>query len=379
MRILYSHRIQSRDGQSVHVEELIRAFRDAGHEVLVVGPSFYEGAEFGGESRAVALVRRLLPGFLQEVAELAYNLPAWWRLRRAYRSFRPDFVYERCNLYFLAGALLARLDGATLFLEVNSPLAEERARFGGLRLRALAAALERWTWRSATRILPVTRVLGDMLVAGGVDDARVRVVPNGIVPERFPERVRDGATVTLGFVGFVRAWHGLDTVIDALAREPEAAALRLVVVGDGPVREELEAQARALGVADRVHFTGLVPQEAVAGHVLGFDIALQPAVTAYASPLKIFDYMAAGCAIVAPDQPNIREILADGDTALLFDPAEPSAQWAAIARLLRDPPLRVALGQAARARLIAADHTWAGNARRITAWAGELAGGSGTR
>jgi len=54
MRILYSHRIQSRDGQSVHVEELIRAFRKAGHEVTVVEPSFYAASEFGGESRMVA-------------------------------------------------------------------------------------------------------------------------------------------------------------------------------------------------------------------------------------------------------------------------------------------------------------------------------------
>lgn len=375
MRILYSHRIQSRDGQSVHVEELIHAFRAAGHEVMVIGPGFYEASEFGGESRMVALIRRLLPGALQEVAELAYNLPAWWRLRKAWRSFRPDFVYERNNLYFLAGALLARFDRATLFLEVNAPLAEERAKFGGLRLRWLATWLERWTWRSATRIFPVTRVLGDMLVAGGVAPDRVRVVPNGIVLDRFPERGASDGAVTLGFVGFVRAWHGLDTVIDALAREPEAASLRLVVVGDGPVREELEAQALRLGVADRVRFTGLVAHDQVAGHVLGFDIALQPSVTAYASPLKIFDYMAAGCAIVAPDQPNIREVLVHEQTALLFDPADPTAQWAAISRLLRDPDLRVALGRSARARLIEADHTWAGNAARIVAWAREVGAG----
>ena len=293
MRLLYSHRIQSRDGQSVHVEELIRAFREAGHEVMVVGPSFYEQSDFGGESRTIAILRRLLPGFLGELAGLAYNLPAWWRLRKAYRSFRPDFVYERCNLYFLAGALLARLDGARLFLEVNSPLAEERSRFGGLRLKSLAFALERWTWRSATRVLPVTRVLGDMLVAGGVDDARIRVVPNGIVLDRFPPRdTAARAGVVLGFVGFVRAWHGLDTVIDALAEQPEAADVTLVIVGDGPVREELEAQAARLGVADRVRFTGLVAHDAVAGHVLGFDIALQPSVTAYASPLKILALIA---------------------------------------------------------------------------------------
>jgi glycosyltransferase involved in cell wall biosynthesis len=258
MRILYSHRIQSRDGQSVHVEELIHAFRSAGHEVLVVGPSFYAASAFGGESRIVAALRRFLPGALGELAELAYNLPAWWRLRRAARAFQPDFIYERCNLYFLAGALVSRGIGLPLFLEVNSPLAEERARFGGLRLHRLAAALERWTWRSATRILPVTRVLGDRLVAAGVAPDRVRVVPNGVVLDRFPpRRVSSADASVLGFVGFVRPWHGLDAVIDALASEPAARDTSLVIVGDGPALPALQGHAAALGVADRVRFTGL--------------------------------------------------------------------------------------------------------------------------
>ncbi len=376
MRILYSHRIQSRDGQSVHVEELIGAFRAAGHEVMVVGPRFYDQSGFGGESRMVAILRRLLPGFLGELAELAYNVPAYLRLRRAWAAFRPDFVYERCNLYFLAGAWLARRHKAILYLEVNSPLAQERARFGGLALRRLAGALERFTWRSATRILPVTRVLGDILVQGGVVPDRVRVVPNGIVLDRFPPRSAAAADgpVVLGFVGFVRAWHGLDTVIGALATEADVAALSLTVVGDGPVRPELEQQAAGLGLSGRVRFTGLVAHEAVAGHVLGFDIALQPSVTPYASPLKIFDYMAAGCAIVAPDQPNIREILTHEETALLFDPADPGAQWAAIRRLARDATLRRALGTRARAELERRDYTWRGNAARIAGWAADDGG-----
>ena len=111
MRILYSHRIQSRDGQSVHVEELIAALRELGHEVLVVGPGFYEQAEFGGESGLVAAIRARLPRAMAELAELAYNVPAWWRLRLACRRFRPDLIYERYNLYYLAGTLVARRTG----------------------------------------------------------------------------------------------------------------------------------------------------------------------------------------------------------------------------------------------------------------------------
>jgi glycosyltransferase involved in cell wall biosynthesis len=369
LRVLYSHRIQSRDGQSVHLEEMVAALRALGHTVNVVGPGFYQQASFGGDSRWVRLLRRLLPGFLGELAELAYNLPASWRLYRACRAFRPDFIYERCNLYHLAGSVVSRFTGIPLLLEVNAPLAAERAKFGGLRFQRLAAALERRTWRAATCILPVTRVLGDILVEGGVAPERVTVIQNGVVLERFASAPRsaDSKRLVLGFVGFVRDWHGLDGVIDALAREPEAAALTLRVVGDGPVRTALEAQARDLGISNRVEFTGLVPHDAVAAEVARFDIALQPAVTAYASPLKIFDYMAAGCAIVAPDQPNIREILDDGRTALLFPPLEPGAQWNCVRQLLQTPALRERLGRQARCELEVRDYTWLGNARRVAA------------
>ena len=127
--------------------------------------------------------------------------------------------------------------------------------------------------------------------------------------------------------------------------------------------------AAELGLSARVRFTGLVDHALVPAAVAAFDIALQPKVVPYASPLKIFDYMAAGRAIVAPDQPNIREVLQHGRTALLFDSADPAALWAAIRRLANAPALRRQLGTAARAELVERDYTWSGNARRITAWA----------
>ena len=369
MRILYSHRINSHDGQGVHIEELVRAFREAGHDVHVCGPGFYNQAEFGGESRLVALARRLLPGLLGELAELAYTIPAYLRLKAAWRAEKPDFVYERCNLYFLAGAWLARRHGVRLFLEVNSPLADERAKHGGLQLAWLARRLEIFTWRSATRVLPVTHVLAEILVAHGVNRNRITVMPNGIDPARFAHGSANpwDGTVTLGFVGFVRAWHGLDRVIEGMAASP--AATRLVVVGEGPAIPDLQRLAEERGIANRVHFAGLVAPPLVAAEVQKFDIALQPSATPYASPLKVFDYMAAGCAIVAPDQANIREVLAHEETALLFDPAVPGGLWQEVERLIGDEGLRARLRAAARAELERRDFTWAGNARRILALA----------
>lgn len=370
MRILYSHRIQSRDGQSVHVEELITGFLQEGHEVRVVGPGFYAQAGFGGGSRLVAALRRLLPGVLAELAELAYNVPAYLRLRRACRDFRPDAIYERYNLYYLAGALLSRRTGLPFYLEVNSPLAEERAQYGGLRLVRLAHALERRVWRRARRVLAVTGALKAGIVAKGVTEERCVVVPNGVVLNRFtpppfaPDRPA-GEPPVLGFVGFVRSWHWLDGVLRAMAAD--RTALGLTIVGKGPAQPELEALAAELGIGDRIRFTGLVAHDRVPDLVAGFDIALQPKVVAWASPLKIFDYMAAGRAIVAPDQANIREILQHDSTALLFDPDSPDAMWRAVVRLAGDPALRARLGAAARAELEQKEYTWRGNARRIAA------------
>jgi glycosyltransferase involved in cell wall biosynthesis len=372
MRILYSHRIQSRDGQSVHLEELVAAFRAAGHEVMVVGPHRYQHAEFGGESRLVTLIRQWVPPAIAELAELAYNIPSFWRLWRAARPFRPDLIYERYNLFYLAGTWLARTRRVPLFLEVNAPLAAERTRYGGLGLRAIAARLEAYVWRSATKVLAVTGVLKAMVEATGVSPERVEVVPNGINAAAFAgtiasEQRRD--RLVLGFVGFVREWHGLDAVVSAMAAARDAVPMDLVVVGDGPARAALERQASASGLADRVRFTGLQPRERIPALVAGFDIALQPRSVEYASPLKIFEYMAAGRAIVAPDQDNVREILRDGETALLFDPARPETLWQAISRLAGDTELRLRLGSAARAEIHRRDYTWAGNARRVIAWA----------
>ncbi len=195
------------------------------------------------------------------------------------------------------------------------------------------------------------------------------MISNGIDPTRFaslPPRPAAPDPVVLGFVGFVRDWHGLDTVLTGMAADP-ALRLELTIVGDGPAVPALRAQAEAVRSATRGRCAGLVAHEAIPAAVAGFDIALQPRVVAYASPLKLFEYMAAGKPIVAPDQPNIREVLVDGETALLFDADDPATMWLAVRRLLEDLDLRARLGAAAREEIMRRDRTWRGNAARTLA------------
>jgi len=377
VKILYHHRTRSKDGQYVHISELIGALRGLGHEVMVVAPAAMEHAKFGDDAGLVALLKRYVPHFAYELMEFAYAFVAYFRLRRAALAFRPDCLYERYSLFLPAGVWIKKTFGLPMLLEVNGPLYEERDKYeGGISLRRLARWSQHYVWRSADFVLPVTGVLADIVQAAGVPKERVYVIPNGIDPERFGNnslstqaakaKLGLGDRLVLGFTGFVREWHGLDRVVDLVAeRGNKDSGLHLLIVGDGPARETLQARARERGIVDRVTVTGVVDRDRVPDYVAAFDVALQPAVVPFASPLKLFEYLAMGRAVVAPAMPNILEVLTDGENAVLFDPDSPDGMPRAIERILNDSELRRRVAGGARGTIERRKLTWHNNAQRV--------------
>lgn len=375
MKIMFHHRIASRDGQAVHMDEMIGALREQGHEVILVGPAQGgQQAAFGSDAGLIAMLKRLLPRAIYEILEAGYSVPAFLRLYRAYQQHQPDFVYERYNLFLFAGIWLKRLTGATLLLEVNGPIFEERSQHDGLSLKAFAAWAQGVTWRGADIVLPVTEVLAGYVRRYGVPDDRIYVIHNGINPARFSdslalqsakEKLRLADRLVLGFTGFIRSWNALDKVIELIAQDNAKHDMHLLVVGDGPAREELEALAKARGISARLTITGVIERDHVADYVSAFDIALIPGVTEYASPLKLFEYLALGRAIVAPDMANIREILRDGENAVLFDVNRDSAFADAILRVSEDITLRHHIAKGAKAAIAAQGLSWSRNAGRV--------------
>ena len=132
-----------------------------------------------------------------------------------------------------------------------------------------------------------------------------------------------------------------------------------------------EMRAASPDLERRVVLCGPVPRGEIESALAAFDVAVQPAVTPYACPMKILEYMAAGRAIVAPGSANVRELLESGETALLcpggVNPANPEARdlGAAVLALARDGELRARLGEAARASLLQRGYLWEENARRV--------------
>ena len=384
MKILYHHRTQAEDGQAVHIRSLQQAFREEGHEVrefaLVArapeAAAKPAAAPANGRSGWGVVTR--LPRFARELAEYCYTPVARPKLMAAGRDQQPDFLYERYAFGNVAGVQAARRLRIPLVLEVNSPMVLELSNTRGLSFPGLARRLETSIFTRADLVCVVTGVLRDMLIEMGVKPERLIVTPNGVHPElyRAPDReaartdlglgaAREGEVV-LGFVGYYRDWHRLDLVIEALARDDLAQA-SLVLIGEGPAHDDLVAAARAAGVSDRVHFAGPRPHARIPSLLPAFDVALVPAINPYASPLKLFEYMAAGLAVIAPDQPNLREVLSDDENALLVPAGDGPALGAALGRLVGDAALRTRLGAAAAHSVVERDLTWRGNARRVVA------------
>jgi len=381
VKILYHHRTRSRDGQRIHIDGLVGALRRAGHEVSVVSPPLQESRP---DTAATPGSRAWLRP-LRELAEMAYNLVEGRRLRRALRDTPADAVYARHALFCTAPVREARRQGLPVMVEVNAPLAAERMRHGGLCFRGLALRQETRTLNRADRVIVVTEVMKRLLVAQGVEAPRIEVHHNGVDPTRGapdPARLEElreqwdlGGTTVLGFVGFVRDWNRLDRLFPVLEQDPHRVFL---VVGNGPDRPRLEAAARSRGLGKQVRFVGTVPAAEVRSYVALFDVALIPDTPAYASPLKLLDYLDAGCAILAPDRDNLREVLTDGRNARLFDADAEHGLDGLLEELLAQPEQRAALGKAARETIPRLDLTWDHNARRVLARFQALCAGSST-
>lgn len=394
MKILYHHRTQAEDGQAVHIRSLQRAFESLGHEVTEYSLVSQGETERGSTEQDLEQERSRwdwvgkVPRFVREGLEYGYSIPAWRGLKGALSREDPDLIYERYAFGNAAGVWAAKGHRAPLFLEVNSPMVLELSRTRGLSFPRFAARTEARILRGADRVLAVTGVLGDMLCELGVERERLMITPNGVDLELYAEPgdaaarsaartalglaevIPDGA-MTLGFVGYYRTWHRLDLAVAALA-EPRLRDAHLVLIGEGPAGDEIRAAAEAVGVSERVHFAGRRAHGDIPGLLPAFDLALIPAINPYASPLKLHEYMAAGLATVAPDQPNLREVLEHGRDAVLFPKDDGEAFASALVELAGDPERTRALGRAARQSVIAQELTWIGNARRVVREAEKL-------
>ncbi|MGB7425687.1 MAG: glycosyltransferase family 4 protein [Ornithinimicrobium sp.] len=355
-------------GASVHVQEMVRSFRNRGIEVRLYCTRV-------GDHRPEDLVDvpvlcvpvdgvddRGLPPRLRVAARERRQATAATTLAQTAIRDGAGLVYERYSLFSTALDQVCGELGIPGVLEVNAPLIDEQREHRqlvdeGAADRALADQCAR-----AEVVTTVSPPVADWVQKRiGADlGHRVRVVPNGVNTRRI-RTVRAGFSERpeVVFVGTLKPWHGVEVLIEAarLAKRP----WRLRLIGDGPAGPRLREQAQRLGLA--VEFRGAVAPmdipDALDGALLA--VAPYPAETSpgeqYFSPLKVYEYSAAGLPVVASRIGQLPSIVRHGETGLLVPASDPAALASAIDTLVADPTLAHRMGAAGRA-LMVAEHSW---------------------
>ena len=361
-----------RKGASIHVQEMVRALTAQGARLELFAANVGGGDPVDLDQVIVHPLPAVSGGdrAAREQAALAVN-PA---VRAALdREGAFDLVYERYSLWSFAGMEHAWNAGVPGLLEVNAPLVEEQARYRGLVDRAAAERVAERVFGAATVLVALSREIASYLDGYPAARGRVHVVPNAVNPDRFrpalePLCPASPGTFTVGFVGSLKPWHGLAVLVEAFVKLHERVPrTRLVIVGDGPEKERLVDAVSSRGVADAVQFSGAVAPNDVPRMLASMDVAVAPYPQLdhfYFSPLKVYEYMAAGLPIVSSRIGQLVDLIEDGVTGLLCPPGDATALAAALHRLLVDPNLRQRLGRAAREAVLCG-HTWDVTARRV--------------
>lgn len=377
MNILYVHRTRATGVEAVHIGQIVLGMRKLGHRVEMLSPvgDYIEhvtpapAESTGGRGRLHGIGARL-PELLFELLEMVYSAKATIEGLRRFPAGRIDGIYERYAIFGFAGALIARWRRVPWVLEVNytseSPLVRPRS--------ALFKPLARWLdgrlFRSATHIFAVSSFLKRQLVEDfGVDERRITITPNAADPAVFdPDAVpAPGAALPegpiIGFVGGFYPWHGVDLLLDAflkiVERHPQA---RLLLIGDGPMRQDLQQRVQQLGLSEQVLMPGKVAHSQLAPYVNRFDIGVMPDSNLYGSPMKIFEYMAMAVPVVVPDYDPLTDVVDDGVQGRIFKRRDVAHLSACLDQLLGDAAARRRMGERAR-QAIVDTHNWTNNAK----------------
>ena len=368
-------------GYGRHQREMISALRELGHEVDVVNiTSGATGDTENGKSQDHrSSLKQIIPAIIwSTLRDIKRILIDRFRstpiLEEALNNKEYDVIYERSNYLLISGLRAAQRRNMPLVLEINAPCVVERKAFeGNSWLAGVAKNRESRKYRYASRIFPVTSILGSYLSEKyKIPESKVRFIPNAINDSEIITHANESLqslkswcsdSLVFGFMGSLLAYHGVEKLIEAFIKlAHNYPNIKLLIVGDGEVLTMLKEIASHSRFAERIRFTGQVSKKEVYSYVSLMDVGVSPDHSWYGSPIKIFEYAALGAVVLAPDSESIRDIFNHLEDSWLFNSTD-ELEFG-MKELITDSNVRMQLSDKGKAKVLTF-HTWRANAETV--------------
>lgn len=305
------------------------------------------------------------------------------RLEQVAIRVKPDILHAHSPaLNAIAALRVGRSLGIPVVYEIrafweDAAVDHGTSREWGIRYR-LTRALESYAVKHVDAVTTICEGLRRDIVERGIPEERITVIPNAVNVESFDihhahdealaEQLGLAGKQVLGFIGSFYAYEGLNILLQAfpsiLAVRPDT---RILLVGGGPQNAALKEQAKTLGIADKVIFTGRVSHDEVTKYYNLVDVLVYPRLkmrlTDLVTPLKPLEAMAKGRLLAASDVGGHRELIEDGKTGVLFEAGNPDALARGVLALLSDSFRWPELRKAAR-RFVETERNWRASVSR---------------
>jgi glycosyltransferase involved in cell wall biosynthesis len=326
------------------------------------------------------ILRRYLQRFLKEPKRLLLNSVQFISEWRIINRQKPDILFERLELYYFAAAILAKIKRIPLVVEVDAPPFYEYKTFYGkdnLHIPFLPEFTEWLTLRLADSALIISNALKDYYLERGVPEEKMIVIPNGADPKRFYPQPRNKdiekrhnlkGKIVVGWIGTRFGWSGIENLLGMVNTViNERKDVTFLFVGGGESESFFKEHFGEAVAQSRVLLPGTIPYDDVNDYLSCMDIVLAPYPKLdfwYASSVKIFEYMAAGKAVLASRVGQIAEVICDGYNGRLYNPDSSEELIEKITQLIQKQRIREAMGREARKTMLE-QYTWDGHAERM--------------
>ncbi|WP_068544426.1 glycosyltransferase family 4 protein [Thalassotalea crassostreae] len=340
MNILYHHRTRGEGAEGVHIRGVVKGLRQLNHNVSILSfpgsdPEHTQKKTEATKSptkknsafKWLSELTKFLPEFAFEIIEFLYNIFALLRISSYVRNNKVDCIYERYSLFMFATVWLARKKNIPIILEINDSVLVERVR--PLFFKSFSKKIESWLFQNATGLVFISSYFENIAKQNYQHISNSVVTPNSVDLDLFVTDEQQVAQLkskyqlenktVLGYVGAFVHWHGIDWFMDLISPKlKQHPNLSLLLVGDGVCLEKVKDAVNAANVSDQVIFTGRVDHQQIAAHIALMDYGILPDSNLYGSPMKLFEFMAMGKGMVAPDFAPIAEVVTNDLTSWLF-------------------------------------------------------------